>query len=246
MKGGRLRIVVGAIALAAAGVLLWRMGVTRSEDFRHQLSMSRARAFVAQGSWVEAWVELHEAIGAIRAIGHDHPDYLETVLLLAETQEAIGYHEEAYPLYIEALRLYRERLGPNAPEIASMFHEMGRVQQRLGATSTARGIYEQALMFWEQSVGTDHPYVVPTLVGLAEVHRDSGDLDRAQQNYEWAIAVQRRNLGPMHQSIAPLERTLAAVLRQKGDTERAERFEEHARAIEANEKALQEALQIPE
>jgi Flp pilus assembly protein TadD len=94
----------------------------------------------------------------------------------------------------------RAALGPDHPEMATAYNNLGRVFLALRDPATARTFHEQALAIKEAhpDFGPDSPSVATTRWLLAGVLQEQGNLAGARAEFERAHAIFQAALGPDH------------------------------------------------
>ena len=104
-----------------------------------------------------------------------HPDSAQLSFAegsLAAVLMEQGRLREAAPLVDHALRLRRQRLGPNHTSTVRALEQLAELRERSGQKKEAEEIYAQALAMRRQKLGDQHPDVLMTLFA-------SGDRDHA-------------------------------------------------------------------
>jgi len=134
----------------------------------------------------------------------------------------IGRYEQAEPLLLEALDLYRRTLGESAPEVAESCYKLGCVVQRRGDYPRAQGLLERAYDMQRVRSADGGLDAALTLDRLGAVVWVQGDTPRGEETLKRALEIHRRLLGGDHPRIVMSLHRLATLLSSKGEGERAE------------------------
>jgi tetratricopeptide (TPR) repeat protein len=86
---------------------------------------------------------------------------------LAYLYQAQGKYEQAEPLYVRALAICEQQLGPAHPLIATSLNELANLYCAQGNIIEAGPLYERALHIREQTLVLSHPNTAETLHHLA-------------------------------------------------------------------------------
>ena len=68
-----------------------------------------------------------------------------------------GPYSHAEPLYVRALSIYEEQLGPTHPDVAIDLNNLALLYQAQGKHGQAEPLMRRALSILEQALGQDHP-----------------------------------------------------------------------------------------
>ncbi|NEO61572.1 MAG: tetratricopeptide repeat protein, partial [Moorea sp. SIO4G2] len=68
-----------------------------------------------------------------------------------------GRYSEAEPLYQQALKLRKQLLGENHPDVATSLNNLAGLYDNQGRYSEAEPLYRQALKIAVQQLGENHP-----------------------------------------------------------------------------------------
>jgi class 3 adenylate cyclase/tetratricopeptide (TPR) repeat protein len=147
-----------------------------------------------------------------------------------------GRYHEAEPLVARALTIAERSLGPDHPDLARNFHNLGLVNYYLGRNAAAEPLYKRALAIRERAFGPDHPEVANTLNNIANVYFTLGRYAEGQPLYERNLAIWERAHGPDSPSVATGLNNLGEVLERQGRYAEALPLLERALAI--RERAL--------
>src|SRR5260370_29511228 len=86
---------------------------------------------------------------------------------LAYLYQEQGKYLEAEPLYLRALSIYEQALGPEHPSTGNTLHQLAYLYQQQGKYLEAEPLYLRALSIKQQALGPEHPSTVTTLHALA-------------------------------------------------------------------------------
>jgi tetratricopeptide (TPR) repeat protein len=117
---------------------------------------------------------------------------------LAAVYGLVGKLDQALPLYEEALRLSRAKLGPEHPYTLTAMRHLGEVYQGDGKLDLALPLLEEALRLSRAKLGPDHPDTLLAMNKLAVCYQGDGKLDLALPLLEEALRLMKAKLGPDH------------------------------------------------
>ena len=127
-------------------------------------------------------------------------------------------------------------LGPDHPEVASIYHNLGGLEHARGRYRRAEPLARRAVAIREQALGPDHPAVAADIVALAAVLDGQGKFDASVPLYHRALAIFEATFGPDHYDIAVNLNNLAVIAFEQGDVAQAEHL--YLRAIKIKEHVL--------
>jgi tetratricopeptide (TPR) repeat protein len=98
---------------------------------------------------------------------------------------AVNRTAEAEPLYRKSIEITEKRLGPQHPDVASAYRNLGQLFHRQGKLRGAEKLYRHAAKILEKSLGNDHSQTAQMWKEVATVLTD-------QKRFQEAAKVQRR------------------------------------------------------
>jgi len=104
---------------------------------------------------------------------------VQPILDSAERAASSGNYALAESLLREVARLQAEILGPQHPELASTFNNLGVMCERTNKLMDAGRFYREALSIASASLKAEDPLVVTSRNNFDEFHRGLGLVDRA-------------------------------------------------------------------
>ena len=133
-----------------------------------------------------------------RVLGPNHPDTILTQVMLAQTVNNLGRHQEAEGLALEALKLSLGSHGPaSEPAVASRF-ALAWVAYRRGDVRRAIDEMRQVVADCGRLYGPTHYYTTNGLKDLADFYRAAGHFDESIRIHLEAIGRCHRGLGFTH------------------------------------------------
>jgi tetratricopeptide (TPR) repeat protein len=128
---------------------------------------------------------------------------------------ALGRDDEARELLRHAIPILERELGPDHPEVAGAWHNLGAALP----VDEAPAAYHRALAAKERTLGPVHPSVALTLNNLAVNARRRGDLAEAEALYRRAVGILEDTVEPTHPNLELARRNLDRVVadRKKED-----------------------------
>jgi tetratricopeptide (TPR) repeat protein len=91
-----------------------------------------------------------------------------------------GNYEEARRLFLEAVAMIEQRLGPEHPLLARILNNLASVENRTGHREEAGRSIRRALDIAEKWLGPDHPSYAALLANYAAFLRQGGDKSQAK------------------------------------------------------------------
>jgi tetratricopeptide (TPR) repeat protein len=91
-----------------------------------------------------------------------------------------GNYEEARRLFLEAVAMIEQRLGPEHPMLARILNNMASVENRAGHREEAGKRIRRALDIAEKRLGPEHPAYAALLANYAAFLRQGGDKSGAK------------------------------------------------------------------
>jgi tetratricopeptide (TPR) repeat protein/transcriptional regulator with XRE-family HTH domain len=131
-------------------------------------------------------------------------------------------YQEAEPLYQHALRVQKQQLGSQHPEVATVLNSLAILYRSKGKYTEAEPLHREALHIFEEQLGSQHSKVAMVLNGLANLSLDQGKYAEAGSFYQRALAICEKQLGPQHPEVAMVLNGLAILFYGQGKYAEAE------------------------
>ena len=158
----------------------------------------------------------------IEALGHDHPDTVETRLHIGQLALDTGMQTIARRMLGEVLDQRRAAAGEAAPEVAEVIFLIAQSHHSDADYESAESLYRQAIDIYRAAPGTDPGALSVALSGLAANLRHRGDYAAAEALYREALELTRRAHGERHPDVAHALNHLARLYHQQGSYASAE------------------------
>jgi tetratricopeptide (TPR) repeat protein len=142
-----------------------------------------------------------------------------------------GNYDAALPLFQSALELAQQQHGPDAPELATDYNNLGEVYRQLGRLDDARRMFETAVQLDSASARPNPANRATSLNNLALVERAGGRLAQAERLHEEALQLLETSLGATHPDVARSLNNLAVVYLEEGHPDQALPLAERALQI---------------
>ncbi|MFX0200511.1 MAG: tetratricopeptide repeat protein [Candidatus Hodarchaeota archaeon] len=150
----------------------------------------------------------------------------------------LGLYKEAKLLLERALKIRKQVLGSEAPEVADGLEDLGNILNSLGEFEESQKFHEYALELREKIFGPEHSKVAGSLNNLANLFQDVGDYETAKPLYERVIDIWEKTEGPESTDLAAALNNFGLLLYETGNYEEARRMYE--RSLLIKEKILGE------
>ena len=119
----------------------------------------------------------------------------------------------------------------DAPESASLLHNLAYIYEASANYSLAMEWYQKALAIGEKVLGKEHPDIAITYNNIAGIYDHQGDYKKAMDRYQKALAISENVLGKEHPDTAITYNNIALVYDSQGDYEKAMEWNQKALAI---------------
>jgi serine/threonine-protein kinase len=250
----RVPIVATAIVITALviglGAAMWQAAEARREHNLAQIARAEAEEvtafleglFAASDPYavvaerldtVRVRAFLDRGTRAVRGALSDRP------LVQARMLDAIGrvyrnlaLYREARPLLESALRIRREGLADDHPDLVESLSNLGMLLYDIGEYEQSQSMIEEGLAAATTAHGPTHAVVASTLNHLAVILRERGHYDEAEKRHLEAIRIIRTAVGEDDPRLGLFINDLVATLEQEGDYGAARAYGREAVAIQ--------------
>jgi serine/threonine-protein kinase len=222
------RLTIGAFLSGAETRALERL--RQQPPVANRLRLVFARIHYARGEYARSREILDHVLAEQRAaLGADHPETLESQLLLGEVLHGLADSARALPLLEESVarhrRVYGSRHERTARALASLANAMASTPDRAGP------LLEEALAIRRAVLPPTHPDIATSLGAWATFHAGRQDYAKARALYVGAL----EGLGPPDARRHPVALTLmgdlAVLLSIQSEYAEAARLQREARAL---------------
>ncbi|UUO17420.1 tetratricopeptide repeat protein [Dolichospermum heterosporum] len=135
---------------------------------------------------------------------------------LAGLYESQGRYNDAEPLYLQSLDIWKRQLGDDHPSVATSLNNLALLYRSQGRYNDAEPLYLQSLDIWKRQLGDDHPSVATSLNNLAGLYESQGRYNDAEPLYLQSLDIWKRQLGDDHPDVASSLNNLALLYRSQG------------------------------
>ncbi len=179
--------------LRAGESLLPRLAEDRTKE-RVQVVYSWSELLSAQGRADEARRRLQAALVTATA----PLDEARLSEELGSVEIRLGIYDDAERNSKRALELFRQELGPDHPQVATVLTNLGRTWLERGRAAEARDAFREALRIAALLVGEDNPTYAMLDANLGTAYMLLGQRDQARAAHERALAVFEAALPESH------------------------------------------------
>eukprot|EP00906_Rhabdomonas_costata_P020401 RCo029691 len=134
---------------------------------------------------------------------------------MARILESKGMLAEAEVLFTESLKIRKQHLGEEHPEVAVSMSNLADVHRVQGRYSAAGPLYEESLRIFNQSRIGDQSKRAATMCNLATLYRNQGKFSAAEPLFQEALRVRKQELGSNHPEVAVVLSSLAGLYRDQ-------------------------------
>ena len=143
----------------------------------------------------------------------------------------LGKYAEAALLAEEALKMAKESLNPDHPQIPILMNNVAALYKTQGKISEAESLYKQALAIWAKISGRENSEFAFSLNNLAELYFSTGKYKEAEPMYKQSLNMFEKLLGKNDISVATVLDNIADLYKKTGRSDKAVILEERARLI---------------
>ncbi|MGH1343732.1 MAG: protein kinase domain-containing protein [Nannocystales bacterium] len=127
-----------------------------------------------------------------------------------------GEHEQGVARLEEALALYTEVLGEEAPDTVNALNNLGIAYQEIGRNEDALGRHERARALFAASLGPDHPMVATANQAIANAFATLGRSEEAVRTYAEVITALEKSMSADHPRVAMVFYNIGHIQQQEG------------------------------
>ena len=224
------RFAEARIWLELAEAFVARLG--GRDALRTGVLRSRGVLLLTMGQPGEALPSFGEAIAQLERGGAPTTELFSVLNNRATAHAQLGDRASAAADLERAVRVSREVLGADHPDVALVMSNLGNSRAANGDIVGAEAILHEALAVKERLVGAVHPDLAPILTNIGALHERRGELAEAQAVFERVLEIRERALGPDHPGIATALANIAEVHNERGTPELARPMLVRALAIQ--------------
>ena len=130
---------------------------------------------------------------------------------LAVCYKYMARYLDAGPLYQRALSITERALGPDHPDVAIIYHNLGGLEHAARNWSRGEPFARKSVRIRTRALGPHHPDVAADLTALAALLDQQKKYVEAERLYRRALAIVERAYGPESHAVAVNLNNLAAV-----------------------------------
>ncbi|WNG34440.1 tetratricopeptide repeat protein [Archangium violaceum] len=181
-----------------------------------------ANMYALQGRNAEA----RRLLDRVREIGQqayrsDSEEWAHFHIAYGDLEAAEGHDAAALEHYDEAVRRFRELMGPESPYLMQALVNVAEAQTSLERLSEAQRTFQQVVELAKKDPKQHEHVYTKALVGLADLHDVKGQHEKALRLRQQALELRERNLGPAHLTTAMMRVSIGASYLELGQPARA-------------------------
>jgi serine/threonine-protein kinase len=150
---------------------------------------------------------------------------------IGQLYQSIGLYDRAQPLVEEALKLRRQALGDESPDVATSLTHLGEVASLKGEFARSESLFREALAMRRKLLGAESKDVAESLNNLGQVLDDLGNFGEAEKLLRESLALRRKLFGVEHASVAESLTGLGRLMGNMGKFNEAESLYRQALTI---------------
>ncbi|GHO96431.1 hypothetical protein KSF_064790 [Reticulibacter mediterranei] len=164
-------------------------------------------------------------------------------------------YEQAESLYLRALRVREQQLGPEHPDVVAALQGLAQLSARQGKDEQAERLYQRALHTCEQQLGPASHQIAEVLYDFAQFRQMQGRSQDAVSLYQRALTIREHALGldshitidtrtRLLETLAVLEQTEEAAVQNGGQASKSNDLPQEA--LPADRKSASQEKQATE
>jgi tetratricopeptide (TPR) repeat protein len=142
-----------------------------------------------------------------------------------------GDYNKALEFFERCLGMRLKSLGPDHPDVATSYNNIGLVWDNKGEYDKALEFYERCLGIRLKNFGPDHPSFATSYNNIGAVWNNKGEYNKALEFYDHCLGIELKGLGPDHPSVARSYNNIGLVWYNKGEYDKALEFHERCLGI---------------
>jgi tetratricopeptide (TPR) repeat protein/predicted Ser/Thr protein kinase len=151
--------------------------------------------------------------------------------ILGEAYYSLAFYDEAFVHHERALALRLELFGPDHPDVAGSYNNIGGVYHKKAEYDKALEYYRKSLAILLKQLGPDHPHVAASYNNIGLVYNKKGEYDKALEYYQKSLAIKLKQLGADHPKVALSYHNIGGVHNNKGEYDKALEYYQKSLAI---------------
>ncbi|MFP3041409.1 tetratricopeptide repeat protein, partial [Treponema primitia] len=136
----------------------------------------------------------------------------------------------------KALTIRKEALGPEHPDTATSYNDIGIKYWGMGNNEKALEFYQRALAIREKVLGFEHPDAARSYNNIGVVYMEMGNHEKALEFFQKTLAISTKVLGLEHPDIAASYNNIGMAYSAMRNKEKALEF--HQKALALREKVF--------
>jgi tetratricopeptide (TPR) repeat protein/tRNA A-37 threonylcarbamoyl transferase component Bud32 len=148
--------------------------------------------------------------------------------------QSIGLYDREKPLLEEALKLRRQALGDEHPDVATSLDHLGEVASLKGDFAGSESLFREALAMRRKLFGAGNKDVAESLNNLGALLVERGSFGEAEGLLREALVLRRKLFGEEHEEVADSLTSLGRLMSYSGKFNEAESLYRQALTIRRN------------
>jgi hypothetical protein len=165
-------------------------------------SAALTRSLMVAARYGEARLWGEHARAALQHLGGEPRIEANLLMALGSVEVREDKYEAARPFFERALALRREALGPEHPDVAACYNNLGAVEGGLERPVEALGHFQRANALWRETLGEGHPDYAMSLGNLGRSLSALRRPREARASLLQGVEARGRLLGPEHPGVA--------------------------------------------
>lgn len=143
------------------------------------------------------------------------------MVAFADLHTLTDQYKAAEAFYVRAIKLRKDTLGPDHPEVALALSSLGLMYMNQQEHQKAEPLLREALRIRQEKYGHGNPAVSNSLSQLAALYAETNRPKQALDLYKQACENQKKSFGEKHPEYALALNNLAAFLEAQGELDKA-------------------------
>jgi len=149
-----------------------------------------------------------------------------------------GHYAEAIEYYEKALKIKKNTLPANHPDLATSYNSIGSVYNTMGEYLKALEYHEKSLEIRKKTLPENHPDLATSYNNIGLVYKNMGEYSKSIEYHEKSLEIRKKALPENHPDLATSYNNIGSVYNNMGEYSKALQY--YKKSVEIRKKALPE------
>ena len=158
-------------------------------------------------------------------LGSEHPDTLESMLILADTYSDLGEWKEAEQLQFQVMDMRKKLLGVEHPDTLTSMGNIAGTYSKQGKLNEAEQLEIQVMDMSKKILGVEHRDTLTSMENMAKIYTRQDKWNEAEKLQVQVMDMRRKMLGVEHPDTLTGMGNLASTYSKQGKWNEAEKLQ---------------------